>query len=73
MSIVGQLFPGPVGSGDADRLALSPYPLSVPRLELSVFARRLPAELFASDDGFRRALEQAPLVTLRWIIEPLPI
>ena len=71
LSIVGQLLPGPVGSGDADRLALSPYPLSVPQLELSVSARRLPAEPFASDDDFRRALEQAPLVTLRWIIEPL--
>jgi len=71
LSIVGQLLPGPVGGG-ADRLALEPYPLSVPRLELSATARRLPTEPFGSDDDFRRALEQAPVVTLHWMIEPLP-
>lgn len=55
---------------DHGRFALDPYPLSVPRLELTVSARMIHATPFANQAAFRDDYRGARETTLRWIFEP---
>ncbi|MGH2732553.1 MAG: DUF3891 family protein [Actinomycetota bacterium] len=51
-------------------LALNPYPFTQPTLGAEVAARRLPSTSFESETAYRRALENAPIEKLRFVLSP---
>jgi hypothetical protein len=52
--------------GSSGRVVLTPYPLSVDRLELSVSAHRIEARRYANDAELQRAIDAAEIEELRW-------
>jgi hypothetical protein len=49
---------------DQTRVAISPYPFARPTLPMGLVYRHLPQATFASDEAFRRAYFEAPLLTM---------
>lgn len=54
----------------SSRITVTPYPLSVERLELAVQARRIPIRRFLDDNDLHAALRDAPQIRLEWRLDP---
>jgi len=54
--------------GKSGGVTLSPYPLSVDRLELSASADRIEARCYANDRELQQAIEAAESEELRWVL-----